>query len=200
MIARGRDGSADIRAVLGADVDMQTRLVYGEGVPYLSRVRVDIGQPGARVMRDAPMLLAINQQEADVGGWLAQAQAVVTGAEPDRQCGSRPGLPAAGVVGGWSAGPRLYRQRHPQGGAFHRGADQSGDRSDDRQPRCDGGDPPACSGQSSGGCQVCPHLLVRQEFGSQPGSRCQTGQRHHGLHPLVEGELCRLPLWRATSW
>lgn len=72
VIARGRDGSADIRAVLGADVDMQTRLVYGEGVPYLSRVRVDVGQPGARVLRDAPMLLAINQQEADVGGWLAR--------------------------------------------------------------------------------------------------------------------------------
>ncbi|HEH9439100.1 TPA: TIGR02099 family protein [Aeromonas sobria] len=72
VIARGRDGSAEIRAVLGADVDMQTRLVYGEGVPYLSRVRVDIGQPGARVLRDAPMLLAINQQEADVGGWLAR--------------------------------------------------------------------------------------------------------------------------------
>lgn len=72
VIARGRDGSADIRAVLGADVDMQTRLVYGEGVPYLSRVRVDVGQPGARVLRDVPMLLAINQQEADVGGWLAR--------------------------------------------------------------------------------------------------------------------------------
>ncbi|HEH9399134.1 TPA: TIGR02099 family protein [Aeromonas sobria] len=72
VIARGREGSADIRAVLGADVDMQTRLVYGEGVPYLSRVRVDVGQPGARVLRDVPMLLAINQQEADVGGWLAR--------------------------------------------------------------------------------------------------------------------------------
>ncbi|PKQ80074.1 hypothetical protein AOX56_12515 [Aeromonas sobria] len=72
VIARGRDGSAEIRAVLGADVDMQTRLVYGEGVPYLSRVRVDVGQPGARVLRDVPMLLAINQQEADVGGWLAR--------------------------------------------------------------------------------------------------------------------------------
>jgi uncharacterized protein (TIGR02099 family) len=72
VIVRGRDGSADIRAVLGADVDMQTRLIYGEGVPYLSRVRVDVGQPGARVLRDAPMLLAINQQEADVGGWLAR--------------------------------------------------------------------------------------------------------------------------------
>ncbi|MBS4687866.1 TIGR02099 family protein [Aeromonas sobria] len=72
VIARGRDGSADIRAVLGADVDMQTRLVYGEGVPYLSRLRVDVGQPGARVLRDVPMLLAINQQEADVGGWLAR--------------------------------------------------------------------------------------------------------------------------------
>ncbi|HEH9425161.1 TPA: TIGR02099 family protein [Aeromonas sobria] len=72
VIARGREGSADIRAVLGADVDMQTRLVYGEGVPYLSRLRVDVGQPGARVLRDVPMLLAINQQEADVGGWLAR--------------------------------------------------------------------------------------------------------------------------------
>ncbi|WP_068978357.1 YhdP family protein [Aeromonas sp. EERV15] len=72
VIARGRDGNADIRAVLGADVDMQTRLVYGEGVPYLSRLRVDVGQPGARVLRDVPMLLAINQQEADVGGWLAR--------------------------------------------------------------------------------------------------------------------------------
>ncbi|EKP0260732.1 TIGR02099 family protein [Aeromonas sobria] len=72
VIARGREGSAEIRAVLGADVDMQTRLVYGEGVPYLSRVRVDVGQPGARVLRDVPMLLAINQQEADVGGWLAR--------------------------------------------------------------------------------------------------------------------------------
>ncbi|PKQ73377.1 TIGR02099 family protein [Aeromonas sobria] len=72
VIARGRDGSAEIRAVLGADVDMQTRLVYGEGVPYLSRLRVDVGQPGARVLRDVPMLLAINQQEADVGGWLAR--------------------------------------------------------------------------------------------------------------------------------
>ncbi|WP_162515471.1 YhdP family protein [Aeromonas sobria] len=72
VIARGREGSAEIRAVLGADVDMQTRLVYGEGVPYLSRLRVDVGQPGARVLRDVPMLLAINQQEADVGGWLAR--------------------------------------------------------------------------------------------------------------------------------
>ncbi|MGL6153405.1 MAG: YhdP family protein [Aeromonas sobria] len=72
VIARGREGSADIRAVLGADVDMQTRLVYGEGVPYLSRLRVDVGQPGAQVLRDVPMLLAINQQEADVGGWLAR--------------------------------------------------------------------------------------------------------------------------------
>lgn len=72
LIARGRDGSADIRAVLGADVDMRSRLVYGEGVPYLSRVRVDVGQPGARVLHDAPMLLAINQQEADVSGWLAR--------------------------------------------------------------------------------------------------------------------------------
>lgn len=72
VIARGRDGSAEIRAVLGADVDMQTRLVYGEGGPYLSRLRVDVGQPGARVLRDVPMLLAINQQEADVGGWLAR--------------------------------------------------------------------------------------------------------------------------------
>lgn len=72
VTARGRDGSADIRAVLGADVDMQTRLVYGEGEPHLSRVRVDVGQPGARILRDVPMLLAINQQEADVGGWLAR--------------------------------------------------------------------------------------------------------------------------------
>lgn len=72
VIARGRDGSAEIRAVLGADVDMQTRLVYGEGVPYLSRLRADVGPPGARVLRDAPLLLAINQQEADVGGWLAR--------------------------------------------------------------------------------------------------------------------------------
>ncbi|WP_348686866.1 YhdP family protein [Aeromonas bestiarum] len=72
VTARGRDGSADIRAVLGADVDMQSRLVYGDGVPYLSRVRVDVGQPGARVLRDKPMLLAINQQQADVAGWLAR--------------------------------------------------------------------------------------------------------------------------------
>ncbi len=72
VTARGRDGSADIRAVLGADVDMQSRLVYGDGVPYLSRVRVDVGQPGARVLRDRPMLLAINQQQADVAGWLAR--------------------------------------------------------------------------------------------------------------------------------
>ena len=33
VTARGRDGSADIRAVLGADIDMQSRLVYGDGVP-----------------------------------------------------------------------------------------------------------------------------------------------------------------------
>ncbi|RQM64206.1 TIGR02099 family protein, partial [Aeromonas enteropelogenes] len=72
VTARGRDGSADIRAVLGADVDMQTWLVYGEGEPHLSRVRVDVGQPGARILRDVPMLLAINQQEADVGGWLTR--------------------------------------------------------------------------------------------------------------------------------
>ena len=68
VTARGRDGSADIRAVLGADVDMQSRLVYGEGAPYLSRVRVNVGQPGARVLQDKPMLLAINQQQADVAG------------------------------------------------------------------------------------------------------------------------------------
>ncbi|MFC5707067.1 YhdP family protein [Aeromonas eucrenophila] len=72
VTVRGRDGSADIRGVLGADVDMQSRLVYGEGAPYLSRVRVDIGQPGARVLQDKPMLLAINQQQADVAGWLAR--------------------------------------------------------------------------------------------------------------------------------
>ncbi|HDN9015762.1 TPA: TIGR02099 family protein [Aeromonas salmonicida] len=72
VTVRGRDGSADIRAVLGADVDLQSRLVYGDGVPYLSRVRVNIGQPGARVLRDKPMLLAINQQQADVAGWLAR--------------------------------------------------------------------------------------------------------------------------------
>ncbi|WP_261065251.1 hypothetical protein, partial [Streptococcus mitis] len=28
VTVRGRDGSADIRAVLGADVDLQSRLVY----------------------------------------------------------------------------------------------------------------------------------------------------------------------------
>lgn len=72
VTVRGRDGSADIRGVLGADVDMQSRLVYGEGTPYLSRVRVDVGQPGARVLQDKPMLLAINQQQADVAGWLAR--------------------------------------------------------------------------------------------------------------------------------
>ena len=72
VTARGRDGSADIRAVLGADVDMQSRLVYGEGAPYLSRVRVNVGQPGARVLQDKPMLLAINQPQADVAGWLAR--------------------------------------------------------------------------------------------------------------------------------
>lgn len=72
VTVRGRDGSADIRGVLGADVDMQSRLVYGEGAPYLSRVRVDVGQPGARVLQDRPMLLAINQQQADVAGWLAR--------------------------------------------------------------------------------------------------------------------------------
>lgn len=69
---RGRDGSADIRGVLGTDVDMQSRLVYGEGAPYLSRVRVDVGQPGTRVLQDRPMLLVINQQQADVAGWLAR--------------------------------------------------------------------------------------------------------------------------------
>ncbi|MEG0009300.1 MAG: YhdP family protein [Aeromonas sp.] len=72
VTVRGRDGSADIRGVLGADVDMQSKLVYGEGAPYLSRVRVDVGQPGARVLQDKPMLLAINQQQADVAGWLAR--------------------------------------------------------------------------------------------------------------------------------
>lgn len=72
VTARGRDGSADIRAVLGADVDMQGRLVYGEGAPYMSRVRVNVGQPGARVIQDRPMLLAINQQQADVAGWLGR--------------------------------------------------------------------------------------------------------------------------------
>ncbi|MFQ2508510.1 YhdP family protein [Aeromonas caviae] len=83
VTARGRDGSADIRAVLGADIDMQSRLVYGDGVPYLSRVRVNIGQPGARVMQDKPMLLAINQQQADVAGWLARLkQWLPTGSAP----------------------------------------------------------------------------------------------------------------------
>lgn len=72
VTARGRDGSADLRAVLGADVDMQGRLVYGEGAPYMSRVRVNVGQPGARVLQDRPMLLAINQQQADVAGWLGR--------------------------------------------------------------------------------------------------------------------------------
>lgn len=72
VTARGRDGSADIRAVLGTDVDMQSRLVYGEGAAYLSRVRVNVGQPGARVIQDRPMLLTINQQQADVAGWLAR--------------------------------------------------------------------------------------------------------------------------------
>ncbi|MGS3151143.1 YhdP family protein [Aeromonas sanarellii] len=72
VTARGRDGSADISAVLGADVDMQGRLVYGEGAPYMSRVRVNVGQPGARVIQDRPMLLAINQQQADVAGWLGR--------------------------------------------------------------------------------------------------------------------------------
>ncbi len=72
VTARGRDGSADLRAVLGADVDMQGRLVYGEGAPYMSRVRVNVGQPGARVIQDRPMLLAINQQQADVAGWLGR--------------------------------------------------------------------------------------------------------------------------------
>ncbi|MBP0602856.1 TIGR02099 family protein [Aeromonas sanarellii] len=72
VTARGRDGSADLRAVLGADVDMQGRLIYGEGAPYMSRVRVNVGQPGARVLQDRPMLLAINQQQADVAGWLGR--------------------------------------------------------------------------------------------------------------------------------
>lgn len=72
VTARGRDGSADLRAVLGADMDMQGRLVYGEGAPYMSRVRVNVGQPGARVLQDRPMLLAINQQQADVAGWLGR--------------------------------------------------------------------------------------------------------------------------------
>ncbi|MGY3929755.1 Uncharacterized protein involved in outer membrane biogenesis [Aeromonas encheleia] len=72
VTVRGRDGAADIRGVLGNDVDMQSRLVYGEGTPYLSRVRVDVGQPGARVLQDKPMLLVINQPHADVGGWLAR--------------------------------------------------------------------------------------------------------------------------------
>lgn len=72
VTARGRDGSADLRAVLGADVDMQGRLVYGEGAPYMSRVRVNVGQPGARVIQDRPILLAINQQQADVAGWLGR--------------------------------------------------------------------------------------------------------------------------------
>lgn len=72
VTARGLDGGADIRAVLGADVDLQSRLVYGEGVPYLSRLRVNVGQPGARVPQDKPMLLTINQQQADVAGWLGR--------------------------------------------------------------------------------------------------------------------------------
>ncbi|WP_265462734.1 YhdP family protein [Aeromonas salmonicida] len=83
VTVRGRDGSADIRTVLGADVDLQSRLVYGDGVPYFSRVRVNIGQPGARVLRDKPMLLAINQQQADVAGWLARLkQWVPASSEP----------------------------------------------------------------------------------------------------------------------
>ncbi|MGL5661411.1 MAG: YhdP family protein, partial [Aeromonas sp.] len=72
VVGRGRDGHADLRAVLGMDVDMQARLEYGAPAPHLSRVRVDVGQPGNRVLHDAPMLVTINQQEADVGGWLAR--------------------------------------------------------------------------------------------------------------------------------
>ena len=52
---------------------MQGRLVYGEGAP--------LHEPGegqrrparrARVIQDRPMLLAINQQQADVAGWLGR--------------------------------------------------------------------------------------------------------------------------------
>lgn len=72
ITARAERGSADIRAVLGMDIDLATRLVYGDGPARLSRLRADIGQPGTRIIRDAPMLLTISQNEADVGAWLGR--------------------------------------------------------------------------------------------------------------------------------
>lgn len=72
VIARGQEGSAEIRGNLGQDVNLQGRLVYGEASPYLSHIRLDVGQPGTRVLREAPMLVTINQQQADVAGWIAR--------------------------------------------------------------------------------------------------------------------------------
>lgn len=72
VTARGRDGGADLHGVLGMDTDLVARLEYGEGPAHLSRLRVDVGQPGTRKVREAPMVLTISQNEADVGGWLSK--------------------------------------------------------------------------------------------------------------------------------
>ena len=68
---RGQEGVAEIHGALGSDVALQSSLVYGEASPYLRRLRLDVGRAGNRVLRDKPMVIAINQPGADVAGWLA---------------------------------------------------------------------------------------------------------------------------------
>jgi uncharacterized protein (TIGR02099 family) len=72
VTVRGQSGVAEIHGALGTDVALQSSLVYGEASPYLSRLRLDVGGAGSRALRDKPMLIAINQPNADVAGWLAK--------------------------------------------------------------------------------------------------------------------------------
>ncbi|WP_368165485.1 YhdP family protein [Aeromonas sp. R6-2] len=72
VTARGQNGKADIHAVLGSEHNLSARLDYGQSPARLTRLRANLGQPGTRVIRDAPLLLTISQNQADVGAWLSR--------------------------------------------------------------------------------------------------------------------------------
>ncbi|PJG58144.1 YhdP family protein [Aeromonas cavernicola] len=70
--AQGGAGRSEIRASLGAEVGLYSQLSYGEGDPYLNRVQLEVGRPSEQQRRDVPMLVVINQPQADVADWLAR--------------------------------------------------------------------------------------------------------------------------------
>ena len=72
ITARGQNGKADIHGVLGSEHNLAARLDYGQSPARLTRLRANLGQPGTRVIRDAPMVLTINQERVDVGAWLSR--------------------------------------------------------------------------------------------------------------------------------